>query len=1764
MMAFDREANPQPDAVPPPLGGDVAIVGMACLFAGAPDLDTYWKNILSKVDAVGDPPAGEWDPQVFYDPESQTNDRVYCKRGGYIGDLSQFRPIDYGVMPVTVDGGEPDQWLALRVAHEALADAGYTEPPQEHARTEVILGKGTYVNRGNLTVGYHGMIVEFFLQALRNLHPEYTEAEIGEIKKELKAGLPPFSADTAPALIGNIIAGRIANRLDLMGPSFTVDAACASALLAIEIGVSDLLSRKCDIVLAGGSNVNAPLPTLSLFCQLGALSRREQIRPFDKHADGTILGEGLGMIVLKRREDAERDRDRVYAIIKGVGLASDGRAVHVMAPRVEGEELALRRAYQMAGVTPRTIGLIEAHGTATPVGDVVEVQALGRVFGARQAPLPTVALGSVKSMIGHTMPAAGIAGVIKTALSLYHRVLPPTLNCEEPNPALHLENTPFYINTETRPWIHGAETPRRAGVNSFGFGGINAHVVLEEHPGEKPSGRSHQLHWETEVCILEAGSRRGLIERGGRLTKYLARAAEVPLKDLACTLNTRLEGQPARLAIIASSTSDLAQKLTAALGRLEDPKCRQIKDNSGVYFFEQPLEGKLAFLFPGEGAQYPNMLLDLCLHFPEVRRCFDLADRALTHASRRILPSDFIFPRSILSDAEQADVKKALWLIDGAVEAVLIGNWAIWTLLTHLEIRPDMIVGHSTGDYSAMVASSIIGIDDEGYIKTILEWNKAHRRLEKQIRVPEATLVAVAADAATVQSVADAVGGDLFLAMDNCPHQSVLVGSKIAAEKAIEQLRSRGIIYEILPFDRPYHTPLFQAYADRAGEEFFARLPIQGPKSPVYSCTTASPYPSHVAEIQRLFVAHWVRPVLFSETVKRLYEDGARLFVEAGPRGNLTAFVSDILRGKPHLAMPANVFRRSGITQINHLVGILVAQRVSMRLDYLYARRNPQNLPWEDAAPSVPARPKPEPMKLTLALPPLKLSPRPLKSASTPASAKHDGVAPSPPRHAGTGPIPAPHLRTAVALADHPDPASAALAATHPVPAPLVRPGPARDPAAATTPVIEAHAPTHPIPTPQLHDAAAILAERPESAHASAEADGFASPAHAPTHPIPTPQLRAAPGILGGRPESAYASAEADGFASPAHAATHPLAPHVRPGPTREPAFTGTSVAVMQEYFKGMEAFLDVETQVMSAFLSRSHTAKANGAASSAPARDFPLLGTITSLVPFEELTTVRQLSPEDDLFLHDHALGAPVSFTCPDLRPLTVVPLTLSMEMLAEAAAAMMPGKLLTGMRDIQARQWIQVDDTPVNLEISARRLTNSASEVFVQVRKNANPVIEGIMIFGDEYPAPPAPSRVPLHAERASRLASAELYDGRLMFHGPSFQAVAGVDRSGQNGIIARLRTLPTGNLFRSTPNPRFVTDPVVLDAAGQLVGFWAAEYLPRGFVVFPYHLEKLQIYRTNPIAGAELPCRVTLQLLRSEAIRSDIEIGGIDGKVWMQLEGWVDRRFDPPARFHRFWTAPREHRGKAPDRAPHQTMLSEPWRAPLAALPAAGAFECYRLEPLFEPGAALWKELWASLVLSRRERSHFAERREPEHLQLDWLSGRTAAKDAIRAFLRKRHGLELLPADVEIAEDEHGRVIGTGPWTRQLPVFPEVSLAHVEGMAVALVGDGSIGQHLGIDVQAMREPRPDLNGLALSAAENRLLSALPIAIRPEWLVRLSCAKKAAAQTPGPVRIQALHTETGIIEAASEASDERLLIYTAREGAYVAAIALYETRTS
>lgn len=316
--------NVQPQAT------DVAIIGMSALFPGASDLKTYWQNIINRVSGIKDAPDA-W-VRNYFDPDSKENDRIYNKKGGFIGDIAEFNPLEFGIMPNSVDGGEPVHFLALKLARDAFADAGYLDRPFNRDKTGVILGRGTYVNRAYNSLMQHGLVVDQTLDIIRQLLPQLTDSTISQIRQNLKQSLPPFTAEMAPGLSPNVLTGRIANRFDLKGPNYIVDGACASGLIALELGISELQSGRCDLVLTGGAQASTPPQIQMIFCQLGALSR-SQIQPFCQMADGTLLSEGLGMLLLKRLADAERDGDRIYAVVKGVGTSSDGKALGLLAPR---------------------------------------------------------------------------------------------------------------------------------------------------------------------------------------------------------------------------------------------------------------------------------------------------------------------------------------------------------------------------------------------------------------------------------------------------------------------------------------------------------------------------------------------------------------------------------------------------------------------------------------------------------------------------------------------------------------------------------------------------------------------------------------------------------------------------------------------------------------------------------------------------------------------------------------------------------------------------------------------------------------------------------------------------------------------------------------------------------------------------------------------------------------------------------------------------------------------------------------------------------------------------------------------------------------------------------------------------------------------------------------------------------------------------------------------------------------------------------------
>ncbi len=646
-----------------PIAEPIAIVGMACMFPSAPDLDAYWKNLCTGVDAVRDAPAARIDPAFFGDSSSRAFDRFYAKRGGFLDGLTTFDAAHFGVMPVAARSAEPDQLLTLQIAAQALADAGYDDRPFARDRAAVILGRGGYCGAGRTRLDQQVRGGEQLVAALRALVPGLDEATLDRVKAEFQAQLGAEIGEGAIGLVPNLAASRVANRLDLRGPAYTVDAACASALVAVDQSCRELQSGRSDLVIAGGVYLSQDETFWSVFCQLGALSRNGEIRPFDRRADGLVIGEGIGIVVLKRLSDAERDGDRIYAVIRGCGTSSDGRGASLMSPTVRGQVLALERAWAESGMDPGRIGLIEAHGTGTPAGDVAELTTLARFFGPPEDGAPRAVLGSVKSMIGHAMPAAGAAGLIKAALAIYHGALLPTLHCQEPH--AELDATRFRVTGNYEGWAaNGA--PRVAGVNAFGFGGINAHVVLEEYAvAAKPPRRSAPQAAPSE-----------------RMAVFSAPTTEALLADIA-SARERANGGPVRAIVIAPTE----ERLTRASEIVKRGKAWRGRER--IWFSPHGLlaaGGTLAFVFPGIDALFEPRVED-------VARAFGLSAPA----------------------AAESDSIQSLGL------RVFQVNRLLNAVLRELGVRPAHVAGHSLGEWSAMGACGMMRDDQSDALLTTLD-----------------------------------------------------------------------------------------------------------------------------------------------------------------------------------------------------------------------------------------------------------------------------------------------------------------------------------------------------------------------------------------------------------------------------------------------------------------------------------------------------------------------------------------------------------------------------------------------------------------------------------------------------------------------------------------------------------------------------------------------------------------------------------------------------------------------------------------------------------------------------------------------------------------------------------------------------------------------------------------------------------------------------------------------------------------------------------
>ena len=923
--------QPDPEVLPAK-SADIAVVGMACMFPQANSLREYWENIVNRVDAVEVVPADRWNADDYFDEDRFAEDKVYSKWGGFLGSMV-FDPMKWRIPPASLLSIEPLQLLALEVASRAMQDAGYDRRDFPRERSGVLFA----------CAGSHELGSSYsFRTMMRNYLPlaEGLSAEAREtLYASLESKLPEWTEDSFPGFLLNVVAGRIAREFNFNGPNYVVDAACAASLAALHAAIEQLRSGTSDMMLVGGADATNNPFCYMCFSKTHALSPHGRSRPFDDAGDGIGLGEGIACVVLKRLADAERDGDKIYAVIKGIGASSDGKNRSLTAPHPPGQARAVRRAYEDAQVSPATVSLVEAHGTGTVVGDSAELTTLTEVFSRHSDQRQFVGVGSVKSMIGHTKTVAGMASLIKIVLALRHGVLPPTIGVDTPTRRVDFRQTPFYINTETRPWIGElGDEPRRAGVSAFGFGGTNFHVVLEEYTGSFHAAQADDLTPRAaELFVWRRDSREQILDAVRQLHEQLTNEPAANLAQLGSAVlrdETARERPSAacRLAIVATSTSELRQRLGRALQML--PERKGLSDPSGVYYSEaSPVQPEqVCFLYPGQGSQSVNMLRDLVVGSPWGRELLTDANRWLEGFLPEPL-SRYIYPRPVFDEAESQRLFAAL--SDTRVAQPALGAVELFAteLLERFGVRPGSVAGHSYGEHVALYAAGCLSREDLLRLSAI----RGQVCAEAARDIPGG-MVAVQADALKTQAALKELEIDATLANLNAPDQTIIAGAEAVIATAVEKLTKMGLRAKRIAVSAAFHSPLLHRSAEKMAVHFRATQ-FHTPKLPVYSNTTGGRHSQDADDIRLLLARHFDEPVLWEQEVRQLYRDGAQVFLEVGPGKVLSGLVSRILQGEPVTTLAIDAPGREGFTQLAHVLGQLLVLGLPVEVGAWYGGR---------------------------------------------------------------------------------------------------------------------------------------------------------------------------------------------------------------------------------------------------------------------------------------------------------------------------------------------------------------------------------------------------------------------------------------------------------------------------------------------------------------------------------------------------------------------------------------------------------------------------------------------------------------------------------------------------------------------------------------------------------------------------------------------------------------------------------------------------------
>ncbi|OGO90195.1 MAG: hypothetical protein A3F10_06520 [Coxiella sp. RIFCSPHIGHO2_12_FULL_42_15] len=870
----------------------IAIIGIGGIFPDSEGPESFWRQLLTGKDFMKDVPNvnTHWLRDDYFSTNMTEEEKTYIKKMAFIPEIN-FNPVEFGIPPQTIQTTDTAQLLTLVAVKQLLMDTfGENWKENNFENTSVIIGTSVL----NLLAQMAGRLQKpHQREALMALG--FSKEDIEKISNKISEQYTPWTENTFPGLLSNVVAGRVCNRFNMRGTNCTVDAACAGSLAAISMAVDELQLGRSNLCITGGVDLLNDILMVMCFTRTGALSFSGECRPFSDKADGTMLGEAICLYMMKRLEDAEKDNNKIYAVIHGIGSSSDGRSKSIYAPTSLGQKLAIERAYAAADYSIETIGLFEAHGTATKTGDVVEIEGLKSALSSSivKSKIP---IGSIKSQVGHTKSASGAVSIFKTIMAMINKVLPASIKVDSPNPKID-ENTSFYINTKLRPWLTHTDIPRRVGISSFGFGGSNYHITLQEYTGKNAAKRYRAF--SSEVYLLGSEKREEMIEKiKSILNREMSDREWLPLiLESQQKFNAK---SPLRLSIVSSDSNDFLKKIKLAFDHLKKSDNFSLEN---IYCSNKTYE-KIVFLFPGQGSQYLYMGSTLAAHFSIYHDVWQQA----THLPLNPTIDQVVFPIAEFSNEKKMALEHQLQQSHFAQVALSTACVAQLKLFEKFGIYPNVTAGHSFGETIALYAAGIIEDIDSLQKLSYFRGKAMGMDMKKQ-----GAMTAVIHPADDIINKFKAWNIPLVIANYNGPMQIVFSGEIEHIKKLEQLLTENNISFVRLKTSNAFHSHLIKESSDHF-RKYVMEMNLRQPKIPIYSNTTGEIYPEDIEEIKKLFSNQFIHPVKFHQEIESIYRAGGNVFIEVGPGDVLTKLVKAILGDRHYLAVNSNNKNENDVT----------------------------------------------------------------------------------------------------------------------------------------------------------------------------------------------------------------------------------------------------------------------------------------------------------------------------------------------------------------------------------------------------------------------------------------------------------------------------------------------------------------------------------------------------------------------------------------------------------------------------------------------------------------------------------------------------------------------------------------------------------------------------------------------------------------------------------------------------------------------------------